>query len=405
MMDAMSGDERRRARAIARPALPAGPLSELKNLLYCLYEEAGCPTLDDIVLRIREDDDLPGAPERDTVRRCIGSRTLPANQHDLVSVARVLARMAGWDESDAADRARRWWVTARTARPTGQLIDELDDPFTFEVHRAIGTDHRDGLAALPTYVGRDHDRVLNAVIDRVAANDDASAMAVLVGPSSTGKTRACWEALKRLPPGWRLWHPIDPGRQEALLDTLATIGPRTVVWLNETQLYLLTPTSGLGEAVAAGLRELLRDPGRMPALVLGTIWPEYWAALTSTPAPMDGAADLHAQARALLAGTDIPVPSSFAGVSLRSFRAAAGRDPRLAEAVRYAEGGQVTQFLAGVPALLERYRNAPAPARAAIHAAMDARRLGHGRALPVAFLAAAAPGYLNDREWDALEDD
>lgn len=51
------------------------------------------------------------------------------------------------------------------------------------------------------------------------------------------------------------------------------IGPRTVVWLNDAQHYLLTPTAGLGEQVAAGLRELLRGTGRLRVLVLATVWP------------------------------------------------------------------------------------------------------------------------------------
>ena len=36
---------------------------------------------------------------------------------------------------------------------------------------------------------------------------------------------------------------------------------------------------------------------------------------------------------------------------------------------------------------------------------MDARRLGMGIGLPQAFLEAAAPGYLTDTEWDALDED
>ena len=63
------------------------------------------------------------------------------------------------------------------------------------------------------------------------------------------------------------------------------------------------------------------------------------------------------------------------------------------------------QFLARVPELLARYRNAPPAAAALICAAMDARRLGMGPALPQAFLEAAAPGYLTDAEWDALGQD
>jgi hypothetical protein len=198
--------------------------------------------------------------------------------------------------------------------------------------------------------------------------------AVLVGGSSTGKTRACWEAIQALPDDWRLWHPIDPTRPEAAADALPAVGPRTVIWLNEAQYYLLTPASDLGERVAAGLRELLRDRERRPVLLLGTIWPEYWATLTTPPAA--GQPDPHAQARALLSGSDIAVSDAFTEPALRAVQAAAKTDPRLAEAVRQAQDRHITQYLAGGPALLERYRNAPAPAKALIEAAMDARRMG-----------------------------
>ena len=120
-----------------------------------------------------------------------------------------------------------------------------------------------------------------------AAAQGRSQIAVLVGGSSTGKTRACWEALDLLrdqPGPWRLWHPIDPTRPDAALRDLPGIGPRTVVWLNEAQFYLDPAEAGLGERVAAGLRELLRDPGRAPVLVLATLWPQFWDTLTARPA-------------------------------------------------------------------------------------------------------------------------
>ena len=127
---------------------------------------------------------------------------------------------------------------------------------------------------LPVYVPREHDAALAEVVTAAAAG--TSGIAVLVGGSSTGKTRACWQALellRGLEPGWRLWHPIDP---QAALAELPGVGPRTVVWLNEAQRYLDT-ADGAGERVAAGLRELLRDRARGPVLVLATLWPEFWA--------------------------------------------------------------------------------------------------------------------------------
>jgi tetratricopeptide (TPR) repeat protein len=294
-------------------------------------------------------------------------------------------------------------LPASTALPLGRPIHELTDPFTLEVHRAIDTPGVTAqLPKLPIYIERDHDRRLQAVIEQAA--EGYSAAAVLVGGSSTGKTRACWEAIQGLPDDWRLWHPIDPSRPEAAAIALPRAGPRTVIWLNEAQHYLLTPAGDLGERVAAGLRELLRDTERSPVLLLGTIWPEYWAILT-TPPSAEQADDPHAQARALLTGVDISVPDAFHGPALQTLHGAAQADPRLAEAAARAEGGRITQFLAGVPALLERYRNAPADARALIEAAMDARRLGHSLLLSQSLLEAAAPGYLTDQQWDGLGED
>jgi hypothetical protein len=178
------------------------------------------------------------------------------------------------------------------------------------------------------------------------------------------------------------------------------LGPRTVVWLNEAQFYLDVPDGGLGERVAAGLRELLRDPARAPVLVLATLWPQYWDTLTARSV---GGPDPHAQARELLAGHDITVPAAFTAAQLGPLAQAA--DARLALAAAGAADGQVTQFLAGAPELLARYRNAPPAAKALINAAMDARRLGMGLGLPRAFLEAAAPRYLTGDQWDGLDED
>ena len=308
----------------------------------------------------------------------------------------MLARLAG-EVRDALARPGSGVTVA------GRPLAEVTDPFVLEVHRPVQPeDAPPGLPVLPPYVPREHDQVLGQVV--AAAAGGRSGIAVLVGGSSVGKTRACWEALALLrgqDPPWRLWHPIDPSRPDAALRELPGIGPRTVVWLNEAQFYLDPAEAGLGERVAAGLRELLRDPGRAPVLVLATVWPRFWDTLTARPAT--GGDDRHAQARELLAGHDITVPAAFTPAQMSQLTRAG--DARMALAARSAPDGEVIQFLAGAPELLARYRNAPPAAAALIDAAMDARRLGMGAGLPQAFLEAAAPGYLTDAEWDALGDD
>ena len=114
-------------------------------------------------------------------------------------------------------RARAGLV--RPASAAGRPLEEVTDPFILEVHRPVQPeDAPPGLPVLPPYVPREHDQVLGQVVR--AAADGRSGIAVLVGGSSTGKTRACWEALALLrdqDPPWRLWHPIDPSRPDAAL--------------------------------------------------------------------------------------------------------------------------------------------------------------------------------------------
>ncbi|MFO7249404.1 MAG: hypothetical protein DIU60_001470 [Actinomycetes bacterium] len=338
----------------------------------------------------------------------------------LVRAVRVQAERAGlsgdpaiaslfdeqrWRDAYDAEARRRANATrthtlagqARTVleemRP-GRPLAEVTDPFQLEVHRAIDVGDATNLPQLPPYVPREHDRLLRKVVERAASG--TSAIAVLVGGSSTGKTRARWEALNLLrdrDEPWRLWHPIDPTRPDAALADLKRVGPYTVVWLNEAQFYLAD--AALGERVAAGLRELLRDPQRGPVLVLATLWPNHWDTLTTRGNP-----DNHAQARELLDGHDIRVPDAFTGADLEALIERSDEDPRLHEAAQNATDGRITQYLAGVPVLMGRYTHAPSAAKALIHAAMDARRLGAGPHLPLAFLAAAAPGYLTDSEWE-----
>ncbi|MEV6008994.1 helix-turn-helix domain-containing protein [Streptomyces sp. NPDC051976] len=294
----------------------------------------------------------------------------------------------------------------------GRPIAEWD-PLDLEVHpaadppprraerRASGEQRRSRTKSpLPPYVVRPHDRELADLA--AAAASGRSQMAVLVGPSSTGKTRACWEAVQPLAGrGWSLWHPFDPGRAEAALADLRNVGPRTVVWMNEAQHYL-GAASGLGERIAAALHSLLTDPRSGPVLVLCTLWPQYAAAYTALPIPEE--ADVHPRVRELLAGRVVTLPHCFDEPAMRAARAlAATGDWQIADALRHAPDGRLTQHLAGAPQLLDRYRTGSPPARAILEAAMDARRLGVGLSLPIGFLEAAAEDYLSDDEYDALD--
>ncbi|MEU4685905.1 hypothetical protein [Streptomyces xinghaiensis] len=278
------------------------------------------------------------------------------------------------------------------------------DPYALEVHPA-GSARTLAETPLPLsrYVHRRHDQVLARVAQESAAG--AGRLAVLVGESSTGKTRACWEAIQPLADqGWKLWHPFDPNRAEAALKDLHRVQPRTVVWLNETQHYLDAP-GGVGEQIAATIHSFLLEHERSPVLILGTIWPEYAHRYLDVPTP--GAPDPHSRARELLIGRTITVPPVFDPEALTTAAVfAEDGDQLLADALtRTAETGRVAQDLAGAPELLRRYETGTPAARAVLEAAMDARRLGVGLHLPLGFLIDAATDYLADADYEQLDTD
>jgi hypothetical protein len=166
------------------------------------------------------------------------------------------------------------------------------------------------------------------------------------------------------------------------------------------------------------LGDLLVGEGR---LLITTVWPEQWATYTGAahPGPKTGAVDPAGTAGRLLkplpeltgrdpAGIDparggvIDVPPRFTAADLQVM--AGTGDPVLARAAAAAAGagqdGQVTQYLAGVPDLLERY-DGPTDGpygQAIVKAAMDAARLGHASPLPAALLQEASVGYLTDAQ-------
>ncbi|MDQ0605414.1 hypothetical protein QF037_009759 [Streptomyces canus] len=335
----------------------------------------------------RPDGRLPSAKTVAALARALG---IPA--HALLELRRTAASGAG---------------SAVNAGPVlGKPVEDWE-PHSLEVHPAGSTANGQEAGALedrilPGYVHREHDCVLAAAVQE--ATEGHSRMVVLVGSSSTGKTRACWEAVQPLAgTGWRLWHPFDPTRAEAALEDLSRVQPRTVVWLNEAQHYL--DSQSAGERIAAALHHLLTDPARGPVLILGTLWPEY--ARQYTALPTSNGSDSHSRVRELIAGRTVSVPNSFDAAALdRAADLADSGDRLLADALTRARAdGRVTQDLAGAPQLLHRYEHGTAAARALLEAAMDARRLGLGLHLSQPFLTDAAADYLTDVDYDQLTED
>jgi hypothetical protein len=264
------------------------------------------------------------------------------------------------------------------------------------------------MSFLTAYAARRHDSALKDLVDAAVAG--RSGAAVLVGGSSTGKTRACWQALeyldrrdrRRLPVPrrrWRVWRPQSAANLLARLSEQKRPMARTVLWLDELQIYLLPDPPELGEQVAGALRSLLEDHEQEPVLVLGTIWPDpdRWGALVREPTPDEE--DPHQMARLLLRGRGIRVPETVEGEDAAAVRATASNDPRLAVASQRG-GSRIIQFLAGARHLLDRYDNADPAERALLDAAGDARRVGVPHPMSRRFLKRAASDYLSAADRD-----
>jgi hypothetical protein len=390
----MSSD---RPRLVEFKPVPPGPLADLKDALRRLYLSARPATLDDIHDAIERLDDaaaenpavtVDAIPARDAIRGILGDATFPANLQNVIAVAAgLLHRHRTRDAlvhatvrgNPDVEHIRRLWELAALQRPLGRLISEIT-PRNLMVSRALGDTH------LPPYVKRPHDEELRKLVD--AAEAGTSGIAILVSDSTSGKTRACYEALRGLGPDWRVW-PTSEG-PAAILADLSRVGPRTVVWLDEAQEYLIVPPQA--DAIANGLLGLLTDRDRAPVLILGTLWPESRDALVR-----------RFPSNRLVEGCFIPVPVVFDEQARQA--ALETGDPHLVEAVQSAQDGAVVQYLAGVPDLMDRVENASAPARALFEAVGDARRFGHAEEIPEVLLIAAAPGYLDGRERRRLDRD
>jgi hypothetical protein len=301
-------------------------------------------------------------------------------------IADKLARLAitaSASSADAGDPARE----VESAPPAGAVRAGDVDPRRLGVHAAISVP---GVPddVLPEYVLRDIDTAESGVRAKVAAAAERGGFVLLVGTSSVGKTRCAAEAVRALLPDWWLVHPAGPEQVTALAQAPS---PRTVVWLNELQDYL-DGEHGLDGAV---VRALLNHP----AVIIGTLWPDRYAAYTTVPAP--GGADPHRRERQVLDLADVVrIAPSFSPAEQDRARAAAARDPQLRTALEAAEYG-LTQTLAAAPQLVNRWENADPYAwavRAALTAALDVARLGARAPLSADFLRAAAPGYCTSQQ-------
>lgn len=307
------------------------------------------------------------------------------------------------EERDKAARQTKEHAHAASAATEETASDELPvhaaDALELGVHPApsVSDDPETGVPALLAYLLRHHDDLLRRQL-RSAASGGPGSFALLVGGSTSGKTRALYEALRATVPGWLVLWPRDADDLvDLLLNGRFTAG--AVLWLNETQRYL---EGAAGARAAAHLSRLLAvTPG---AVVVGAMWRKpYLEELTARGTP----GDPNAAARELLESPRthlISVPDHLDLTQQEELAELAARsgDKRLLAALdACGPDGHVFQHVTGGPELVEAYQAGglfTPVERALITAALDARRFGHRAPIPDRLLQAAADGYLKPHE-------
>ena len=283
-----------------------------------------------------------------------------------------------------------------TARLRLPRVDACD-PRRLGVHASITLSVRGEAAArgpqppeLPRYVPRDVDEEVREAVVEAAGR---SGLVVVVGSSSTGKTRTVYEAVMAELPGWRLFHPAEAGELATAVASRQLPRGGVVVWLDEAQHYLADPNR-----LTVGTMRALLNPDQ-PVVVVATMWPQWHEQFTAAPPPDQGAPDLHRHARQILTTMARVVRlAEFTRGERDRAASLAGEDLRLEIALQDPNFGP-TQVLAGAPQLVDRWEHATDPyAKAVMTAAIDLRRLGHLAPLPADLLRAAAPGYLTRRQ-------
>lgn len=390
-------------------------LNEYSRALRALWKRSGPVAQADIIAAAKRLNP-PMTLSPNSVSGWLNGRYVPSQAARSEFLIAYLLREARRLDPDVQVPPKAWWETQRKAalaerrqgragRPLGAhppvepatTIGSLN-PLDLGVHHTIEVGRGD-LPLLTPYATRPHDTALREFL----SNTTGHRMAVLIGGSSTGKTRSLYEAALAVPElaSWPVLVFSEPAELSRALQE--GIAPRTLLWLDEAQNYL--------DATRAAALYRLLTTGGGPVVILASMWPKVWTELTdndrsdSAFTPGRGLRpDSGEPARRLLSASFVrrfDVPSSLEGDPDDP-----GLDPRLAVALHTAGPRRnVIQVLAGGVKLLEWFEYAAAPAsRAITAAAVDARRLGFLSPVPHDLLRDAAPDYLDDDELD-LDDD
>jgi hypothetical protein len=238
----------------------------------------------------------------------------------------VTQRWADYTRSRLAQRDRAHELEqAVGGREKGlPLAGEVTDRALLGIHPSIplppGADP--SLAAdLPLYIPRDLDADLRAW---VTAHRESGGFLLLAGPAASGKTRCAYELVHDMLAEWPMFMPSTAAQFTGYFEASPSTS-KLVVWLNETQRFL-----GSNGLTAGTVRQILARP--RPVIIVGTIWPRNYDALTGMALTALG--DSSEDAREILAvlAQRKDLTPVFSTAERKRARSLATRDPRIAEA-------------------------------------------------------------------------
>jgi hypothetical protein len=259
-------------------------------------------------------------------------------------------------------------------------FDELT-PRQLGIHAALATEDSPG--ELPPYVSRDFDDDLRECL---SAGTERGCFVLLVGKSSSGKTRSLYEAVYEVAPNWPI---SQPAGIDELIELLNGARQRIIIWLDEMKRFFDT---GQRLTKEHAIRLL-----QFPAIVVATLWPDDYLE-TKTQRGPGISAERENDRRLLDLARVVPVPDVLSSQERMRAGRIAETDSRIRLALDVKDAG-LTQALAAGPELLHRWELAPDPyAKAVISFAADARRLGVLSPIPEDAFAAAAGGYLTSSQ-------
>ncbi len=301
----------------------------------------------------------------------------------------VIGMETEWRRQAEAARRRPRALALTSTGGRFPLVRDLHDPIAVGVHPAESLEQDGTLNRIPAYVTRDMEPNLHAALRR-------GGFILLIGESTAGKTRAAFEAIRLVNPDYHFVSPSTREAVEVLLDDWGAVD-RCVVWLDDLERFL-----GPGGLTASTLHSLLLPNRKI--LVLATMRShEYDRYRDRSEAEASGPGqEAWRQSRAVLRQAQVVSVERRWTRSERERARAVTTDPRLARALAGDERFGVAELLAAGPELAEAWHHAWVPGHhprgaAVVAAAVDVRRAGYHRPLPVEILQRLHEEYLTRR--------